>query len=66
MYPVHMKCRDEGWRMEDGAETQPMTGPTWDPSHGRAAIPGTINDCVKPTNTSLAWLSSEKLHPAGD
>ena len=38
-----------------------MTGPTWDPSHGEALRPGTINDAMVCLQIrSLTWLPSER------
>jgi hypothetical protein len=45
LYPFYKKRR-HGWWSRDWGDGQPITGPNWDPSHGQAPVPGTINNTL--------------------
>jgi hypothetical protein len=40
-----IQCSDSRWS-RDWGNGQPITGQTWDPSHGQAPIPDNINDTL--------------------
>ena len=49
--------KNKKYRDKDGidwANRQPMTGPTWEPSHGREPTPDTIRDSAMLANRQLA------------
>ena len=43
--PAYKMYKDKD-RAKTGGMANPMTGPTWDPSHGREPTPDTINDIL--------------------